>query len=168
MRRNPLFMDGGAVGSIVGGNCQRHCPKGVGWPQRVAFLDDTFAEGFLSDEDTAAGIFHRARDDFRSTRAVFIHQDNQRNLLSTQQVRARRILLIKHMPPFVAGRDDEAFVNEGIGDVIGDVEKPTLIVPQIQNECLHARGLMCSERIVKFLFCAPFLSDKLLNVDIAD
>ena len=73
------------------------------------------------------------------------------------------------MPTFVASRDDEAFVNEGIGDVIGGVEEAALIVPQIENECLHAGGLVRGKGIVKFLFRSrfPVCPDELLNVDIA-
>ena len=73
-------MDGGAIRGVVGGNRQGHCPDGVRGPQRIAFLDYPFSEGFLSDEDTAACIFHCARDDFGGTGTVFIHEDNQRNL----------------------------------------------------------------------------------------
>ena len=53
--------------------------------------------------------------------------------------------------------------------MIGGVEEAALIVPQIENECLHAGGLVRGERIVKFLFRSrfPVCPDELLNVDIA-
>ena len=102
--------------------------------QRHDGLDRSLAKALGADDDGAAVILQRTRHDFRGGGRAAVDQNDQRFTLG--QVAGLGVVTVTISRIAAPGRDDFAFVEEGIGHHDRLVQQAAGVVAQIEHHAV--------------------------------
>src|SRR5947207_2424659 len=143
VRRNAVAVHDLLARGVVfgGGKTQGRC---VGQLHHI--LHRTFSEGRFAHNHGAVQIFERAADNLRSAGAAFIGQNRHRKLRTRFRDHGGRVFTLLRSDPALR-RNDFCIRRQKLpAHIHRTIQKPTRIIPKIENQRLHPLLLQVIER----------------------
>jgi len=143
----PRTLDESSARRVVVSGRHRHAGA---FAHAVDRLDECLAERRFTNDERAIVILQRTRHNFRGAGAAAIRQRHHRNVQVIARFRGTVILVgIRHAPARV--HDHRAARQEPVGDLDRLIQRAARIVPQIEDQPLHALTLQRAQRLPEFL-----------------